>query len=394
MTTYPLPTLACTVTAIGITAPSYADIFASLQASYQAIYGADVNLDDDTQDGEWLAVIAQAIHDCNDATIAAYQNQSPATAQGSGLSANVKINGLKRDIPTNSTAPILCTGVAGTIISNGLVGDGVNQWALPATVTIPPGGSITETATCQTAGAITAPSGTIDLILTPTRNWQSAVSSGDAAPGAPVEDDAQLRQRQSLSTALPAQTIIEGIYGAIANITGVQQLKIYENDTSATDANTVPPHSIAVVVEGGDAVAIANAIALKKDPGCGTYGTTSELVIDSKGMPNTIRFFIPTQVPIAVTVVLKAQTGYVSTTGTLIQTQIAAYLAVLGIGSSDQFVFNSKLYSPADDTGALANTYNVTSITMSRDGHALTPSDIPIAFNELPTAGTITITVS
>lgn len=393
MTTYPLPTLACTIDSTGITAPSYADIFASLQASYRLIYGADTDLDSDTQDGEWLGVIAQAIFDTNSQTIACYQNQSPATAQGAGLASNVKINGLTKEIASNSTADILLVGVAGTAVLNGLVSDGTNQWALPSSVTIPTGGQITVTATCQTLGAISAPAGTINQIVNPQRNWQTAVSSTDAAVGAPVETDSALRMRQSLSTALPAQTIIEGIYGALANLAGVQQLKIYENDQGFTDGNGIPGHMIAVVIEGGDAMAIANAIALKKDPGCGTFGSTSELVIDSAGMPNTIRFSVPTQVPIDIYMTINPYNGYTSSTGTTIQDQLSDYITGLGINGTDGFVFNAKLYSPANDTGSVQNTYNIVSMTARRDSNAFGTTDIPIAFNELPIPGTITVQV-
>ena len=59
MTTYPLPTLACTIDATGISSPAYSDIFASLQASFQALYGSDSYIDDDSEDGQMLAIFAQ-----------------------------------------------------------------------------------------------------------------------------------------------------------------------------------------------------------------------------------------------------------------------------------------------------------------------------------------------
>ena len=60
-----LTTVAPTISASGITAPTYADIYAYFQAKYQAIYGTDVYIDPDSQDGQLLAVFAQAIADCN-----------------------------------------------------------------------------------------------------------------------------------------------------------------------------------------------------------------------------------------------------------------------------------------------------------------------------------------
>ena len=77
-----ITTTAPTIDATGITAPSYADVLAFIQAKYQAIYGADIYLGNDSQDGQFLGVIAQAISDANSVAVAVYNAFSPATAQG------------------------------------------------------------------------------------------------------------------------------------------------------------------------------------------------------------------------------------------------------------------------------------------------------------------------
>src|SRR5260364_341470 len=74
---------------------------------------------------------------------------------------------------------------------------------------------------------------------------------------------------------------------------GVRRYSAYENDTDTTDGNGLPSHSIALVVEGGDAERIAQAIAAKKTPGAGTYGTTTTLIHDRYGIEHPIRFFRP-----------------------------------------------------------------------------------------------------
>src|SRR5690348_1507892 len=146
-----ITTTAPTISSTGISAPSYADILSFLQSKYQGIYGADVYLGSDSQDGQFLAVIAQAINDANSAAIAIYNSFSPATAQGAALSSNVKINGLARNVASYSTVDLLITGQAGTTITNGVVTDAANnRWSLPASVVIPSGGQVTVTATCQT----------------------------------------------------------------------------------------------------------------------------------------------------------------------------------------------------------------------------------------------------
>lgn len=394
MPTYPLPTLAAQVTSTGISAPSYADILASLKATYHNIYGPDAYLEEDSQDGQLLAAFAQAINDVNNTAIAVYLSFSPATAQGAGLASVVKINGLTKLIPTNSTIDVLLAGVVGTTIINGIVQDpNGNKWDLPASVTIPIGGSIIETATCETKGAIALGNSISLSIVTPTLGWQSATTNSAANPGHPTETDAALRQRQAISTELPSQSIIGGIYGTLANLAGVVLLKIYENDTGSADGNGIPGHSISVVIQGGDSVAIAQAIEEKKTPGTGTYGTTTEIVTDPIGVPVAINFYRPTQVIIDINITIKALAGYVSSTGVALTAAEAAAINAEGIGANNGLLSLSALESECYDI-PLANTFNVTAFTMARHPASPTAADITIAFNEIPVAGTINLTVT
>ena len=84
------------IDAAGITIPVYADILDYLQEQYRAIYGSDIDLDEDTQDGQWVAILAQALNDANMTIEQVYQSYSPTFAQGNGLSSVVKINGIRR----------------------------------------------------------------------------------------------------------------------------------------------------------------------------------------------------------------------------------------------------------------------------------------------------------
>lgn len=389
-----LTTVAPTISASGITAPTFADIYAYLQAQYQAIYGTDVYIDPDSQDGQLLAVFAQAIADCNAVSIGIYNSFSPAKAVGAALSSNVKINGIQREAASYSSADVTLGGQAGTTITNGIVKDGNNnQWALPATVTIPPAGVITVTATCTTIGAIAALAGTIDQIGTPTRGWQTVTNPADAAVGAPVETDAALRQRQTVSTALPSQTVLDGIVGAVANLPGVTRYAPYENDTSSTDANGIPSHSISLVVEGGDATAIANAIAVKKTPGGGTFGTTTIVTTNRYGMPVPIHFFRPTDAPISAVVAIRALTGYTSSIGAAMQAAIAAYITGVAIGGGDAQAVEWDNCIAAAKSISGGSTFRIESLTLTGPRGVGAP-DVALLFNESAscTADQVTIT--
>ncbi|MGI0509036.1 baseplate J/gp47 family protein [Burkholderia sp. ZZQ-2] len=377
-----ITTLAPTIDANGITAPTYAEAFAFLQDQFRSIYGADTYLEPDSQDGQLLGVFAKAISDVNSVAIAIYRSFSPATAQGDALSSNVKINGIARKVASYSSADLVLIGQAGKTITNGAAKDanGV-QWMLPATVTIPPSGTITVTATCATIGDVSARAGTINQIATPALGWQSVTNPADAAEGAPVEKDPLLRQRQTVSTALPSLTVLDGIIGAVANVPGVTRYVAYENDTSATDSNGIPSHSISLVVEGGDATAIANAIAAKKTPGAGTFGTTSIVVADIYGRPITISFFRPTGAPIGATVTIKALGGYTTQAGQQIQQAVSDYIngVQIGGGLSGSVEWGDALTAANSVGGGV--TFKLSGLTLSGPRGPGAP-DVALLFNE------------
>lgn len=409
MTDYPLDTLACTIDANGITGPSYADILLSLIAQYQAIYGSDVVLDADTQDGQWLAIQARAIFDCNDVSMATFNQFSPTYAQGLGLSSIVKINGIARLVPSNSTADVTIVGQAGTTITNGTIGDNASlntQWVLPAEVIVPGGGSIVVTAICVTNGAVTADADTLTVILTPTAGWQTVTNAANAAPGSPTETDADLRRRQALSTQLPSQTILGGIVGALSDLSGVTHLMPYENDTGSTDGNGLPEHSICISILGGTLQDIVDIIGSRKTIGCNTYGggtgaTSGNYVDPISGINYTINFNIPTLKLILVTINIVAGTGYSSTIGDEIKAAIVAAINDSAIGQDVQY---TRLYVPALLSGPYAtpslptnnSTYELTSILISISPAAPAAADAVIAFNQLAytATGSITLNVS
>lgn len=388
-----ITTTAPTITAAGISAPGYGDVLDFLQSQYRSIYGADIYLGADSQDGQFLAVIAAAINDANAAAIAIYNSFSPATGQGAALSSNVKINGIAREVPTYSTVDLTITGQAYRVINNGVAVDvNNNRWALPAVVTIPSGGTVTVTATCQQIGAVSAPSGTVTGIATPTLGWQAVTNADASVPGAPIESDASLRYRQSISTAIPSLTVMDGIVGAVAGVAGVTRYAAIENDTGSTDANGIPAHSISMIVEGGDSLVVAKAIAAKKPPGTPTFGTTSETVIDTYGNVIPISFYRPTEVPIGAAITVKALPGYNSDIGAQIVAAVAAYINALKIGDD---VILTRLYLPANLSGSASSlTFEITSLAIAATPGTPAASDVVIAFNEVASCATSDIALT
>lgn len=374
------------IDAAGIRAPSYGEVLQYFKEQYRGIYGADTYLEADSQDGQLLAVFALAIHEANSAAISVFNAFSPATAASAALSSNVKINGLVRGAATRSSVDLRIVGQGGVTIIDGVATDANRgRWQLPASVTIPPGGEITVTARSQALGAVTAPAGTINQIGTPTLGWQSVTNPAAATPGAPVESDAALRVRQGRSVALPSRSVLEGTIGAVASVPGVLRHAAFENDGAVADAHGLPPHSIALVVDGGDAALIAQAIAAKKTPGTGTHGTTTVVVTDIYGIAHRLRFFRPTIVPLAVDVQLRALPGYTTAIGVAVQRAVADYVNGVPIGGGASASVEWADAISAANGVAGNGTFKISGLTLRSPAGSGAP-DVSLAFNEAAAA--------
>ncbi|WP_210500874.1 baseplate J/gp47 family protein [Pantoea ananatis] len=387
--------LSATVTAQGISAPAYQTILTTITGYFQQIYGSDAYLDPDSKDGQMVALVALAIHDANNTAIAVYNSFSPSTGMSDALSRNVKINGITRHAPTNSTVDLTLTGTPGLTITNGSVKDANGIiWNLPASVTIGTGSSVIATSTCAVAGAVAAVAGSVNKINTLTRGWLSVTNASAATVGSAGEKDSDLRIRQRQSVSLPSKTPFDALDGAIANVAGVTRHKLYENDTGSQDANGLPAHSVAAIVDGGDVNAIAKVIQGKKGQGVSTFGSTAVSVQDSWGNPHTISFSRPSQVPVYIAIVLKVFTGYTTQVGNDIRTAVAAYVNSLDIGDD---LLLSRVYSPANlgvVSGGESRYYDITSLQIGRSAAAVASANIVTAYNEAVTCSVDNISVT
>ena len=384
----------CNVTDKGITAPTYDVILNWFQEQYRSIYGQDIVLDNSTQDGQWIAIQAQAVNASNQAMIAVFNSFSPAKAQGTALSSNVKINGIKRKDGSNSSCDVIITGVPGTIIQNGLIQDTINNytWKLPVTVIIPSSGEITVTSICQVPGAVTVNISTLTIIKTPTNGWQTVTNATTASVGKEPQSDADLRIQQAASTMIPAYSIMDALIGAILNLKGVIDVKGYENNLGNKDEKGIPANSIALVVDGGDATEIATIIANKKSMGVGTYGETSVTVINPIGGQQTINFLRPIEIGIFVSIRLQALTDYTNEIGQSIAQNVSSYILSQKIGC---VIYTTRLFAQStlpNDNGGL--TYDIIDIQIGLDRNNLSSSNLKLEFNQKPMCPVANITIN
>lgn len=373
----------------GLHIPTYADIRDDLIEQFKNIYGQDIYLENDSQDYQMIAAFALKTYDTMQLLQIVYNNQSPKSAVGSGLDSLVKLNGIKRKSASYSTCVLTLTGTPGTTIAAGIVQDEAgHNWTLPANLNFI-SATIATTAQCQDIGAIEAPIGSINKIYTPQKGWTAVTNAVLAITGDPIETDAELKARQTISVAIPSQNMLDSTIAGIASLTGVQRYKVYDNDSNITDAKGIPGHSIAAVVEGGLDESVAEQIYLRKGPGAGTYGNVSTSFVNSDGLTIIINYFRPTYVPIGVTLTIRRGTQYTSEIGDKIISNLGAYLTGLDIGFN--VTFTGTLIAAMSAVQTLGKPeFEYIGLSIGRDG-TMDATDIAIAFNEAASVGEITI---
>lgn len=370
------------VTADGISAPTYEEVLTYFQDKARSIFGSDINIDADTQDGQLIAIFAAAVSDINAQAVAVYNAFNPHTAQGVALDSAVKTNGLVRHDSTPSQVDLTLTGQVGTIIIDGYALDtSRRKWMLPETVVIPTGGEITVSAHAEEDGDIDAAAETITQIGTPTLGWHTVTNKLAAVPGLAVETDAELRARQADSTALPSVSLWDGIVGSILSLDGVRRVSGIKNDEDAPTPEGIPGHTIALIVDGGDAQEIGQVIFKKKGEGTGTYGSVEISHIDGYGFLNKIRFSRPVTARIKCKLSVRPGLTYLSSVAEEVKQRVVDYVNSLAIGD-DVGIARVLAAAVKDSETGIDNRFTVESIELAQGAGAFAAASVPIAWNE------------
>lgn len=157
---------------------------------------------------------------------------------------------------------------------------------------------------CETYGAINPSVGSVSQIVTTYAGWSAVKNNMAASVGRPAETDTALRQRWSSSVYSRSSAMVESIQAALLDVDGVTAAKVYENTSDSADSDGRPPHSTESVVVGGSSIDIASAIFSRRVGGIDTFGSASDTVTDSQGVPHTIKFNRPEEVMIWLKIVI------------------------------------------------------------------------------------------
>ncbi len=284
----------------GLQIKTQAELITELSTKLRTIYGEDINLDPDTPDGQMMMIFIQATLDNLDLLAQIYNSMSPDFAMGKVLDQRVAYNGIQRQEGTFTITPISVT-VDQAITLYGLdqdvepvftvSDDEGNEFELVTTVAIGGAGTASYSFRSKVPGAVlTVPNTitnpvTVVLGVTAINNPTTYTTAGINE-----ETDYELRLRRQRSVSLASQGYLASLIAELENISAVNYVAIYENNTGSTDGDGIPSHSIWVIVDGGEDEDIANAIYRKRNAGCGMFGDEAVIITRVDGSPFTIRF--------------------------------------------------------------------------------------------------------
>lgn len=236
-------------------------------------------------------------------------------------------------------------------------------------------------------GPFDQPANTIDTITTPVFGWDGVYNPVDATVGNYLETDEELRERFRNTKFEKATNVIESLYSAILNLNGIEDLKIYENDTSVTDSNGVNGHSFLTIVEGGLGTEIAQAIWDNKPIGILSQGNTTVTVFDTQGLPHDVSFSRPTKVNTYISLNITKDSNFPQDGEDKIKSAIIAYIDSLKIGDD---VIYSRLYTPINSVPG----FQVNSLFLGSTPSPISTSNLVINFDQICNINTSFIAIT
>lgn len=239
--------------------------------------------------------------------------QKPAEASGQHLTDVAELTGTIRNGATYSQVYATCTLTAGTYAAGDLVAHTISEpTARFANVeeVVSPGGAVTGILfQAEDAGPVRANSGTLTVIAESVAGWSAVTNPEDASLGALIESDTALRVRRAQEQARTGSATADAVRVDVADVEGVTYCVVLENDTDDVDGNGQDPHSLQVVVEGGDDQDVAAAIWASKAGGIKAFGTTTEAVTDEMGYSHTVGFTRPTETDVYLDIAFTVDTA-------------------------------------------------------------------------------------
>ena len=296
------------IDANGFKAESFTEILTRLSNGLKNIYGQDINLDQDTPDGQQLGIQANIISDFQDLALYIYNSMDPDLADGANFDKFLKLLTRTRLPSSRSTVDIeMVLNKTVSIPASYTIKDLNNQnWIIGTAQTLDAGTHLVSFYS-EDWGNITAEPNTINEQVTILTEVVSINNPESAISGRDEESIVQVRERRNKILEINASSTIGSIIGKILDLNGVIDAVPYENMTKIYDPlRDIQPNSYWIVVKGGDIAQISEIIAKDKTGGTGLKGKVETVYIEKfvrkdgsvREFYHDVKFDRPTEVSI------------------------------------------------------------------------------------------------
>lgn len=268
----------------GLQTATAPELLQDLETAFRAIYGEDVLLDSSTPDGQWLNILVQKGVDVRGLLMQLYNSFNPDNTQGAVLDQRCALNNVFRKAGTFTTVDVTIVtdreltlqGLDDQYNNPEATGFTIqdnegNRFILVNTTELSVGSNECRFRSEQLGQVIVAPH-TLTVPVTIVLGVISVDNDTSGSLGEDEESDANLKIRRRQSVSIGSFGYLNGLQGALLQLDGVNDAKVYENYTSSTDENGTPGHCIWVVMDGGATDEIAQTIYSKKCPGTNMRG--------------------------------------------------------------------------------------------------------------------------
>ncbi|MDD5786038.1 baseplate J/gp47 family protein [Campylobacter lanienae] len=360
------------------------DILSEYQSLFKTIFG-DINTDPSTPQGQIITSLTQI----DLATISYLENLANAFFfGGSGDFLDKWAWNLYRVVRKNGTASsvmITITGEPSTDIpADFIVSDGSENYIIEAPTRIGENGEILAKFNNVNINDYVAKANTITQIVTNIDGVERVNNDSNAIPAILRETDAELFNRCLYFGSTATNASFRSILANVAQVKGVNRLAGAENvlNTAQTiNGVELTPHSICIVVDGGDDEAIAKAIQDSKATGCDMVGDIEiPLYIDKQKY--IYRFYRPTQVALQAQVTIsEANTAYIrSDFEKITKDALSNFINHLDIAKTiTQPLLSNALIK------IVGSDFNIDDLQFSKKSESLAYSPINLKLNEIAT---------
>lgn len=201
-------------------------------------------------------------------------------------------------------------GVPNTTINAGfIVSDGNLQYELRTNITIDSKGNANAIFYNKKNTLDISKANTITQIITPLLNVERVNNPSDSIPTIPKESDTAFYIRCINYGSLYPNGSFASIMANIYQIEGVNKVNGYENKTNEEityKGVKFPPHSIGIVISGGDKQKIGKVISETKPVGTDIVGNVEVEVKDPFGRLIIYKYYTPTLVPLKFDINIKS----------------------------------------------------------------------------------------